>query len=313
METEDLIKEMQHRLEKAGFKSALVSIDHLTDLESTFDNLLEKGLINKAFYDEIVSRYNLYWNFKLPKEFPDARAIVITAAPQPKVNVRFNLSDKTYNAVIPPTYIHDTDEESARLISKYIGEHGYKIHDAVLPEKLLAVHSGLAKYGRNNVTYIDGMGSYYRTKVFFTDIPYDADDWQEWQALKLCGRCKACMSYCPTKAIREDRFLISGEKCLTFWNEGRDDFPEWIDHDWHNALIGCMGCQDVCPVNREFKDWIEEGGEFSEEETRMILDGVAKDRLPSETHEKLKRLWMLHDYELLQRNLRFLMSKQEFD
>jgi epoxyqueuosine reductase len=311
MDTEDIIKGLQHRLAKAGFKSAVVSIRRLSDLNSALTAFLEKGLINQAFYDEVVSRYHLKWDFEVPDALPDAESIIITAAPQPKINVRFNFSDKTYNAVIPPTYSHDTDDESTKIIADYIGRYGYKIHDALLPEKLLAACSGLAKYGRNNVAYIDGMGSYHRTKVYFTNIPHASDDWQEWEALELCSECKACMNNCPTKAIREDRFLISGEKCLTFWNEGRDDFPEWINPDWHNALIGCMACQDVCPVNRDFKDWIEEGGDFSEEETRVILEGVAKDRLPPQTYEKLKRLWMLHDYELLQRNLRVLIRKQE--
>ena len=48
------------------------------------------------------------------------------------------------------------------------------------------------------------------------------------------------MNKCPTKAIRQDRFLISAEQCLTFFNEKPDDFPEWVNPVWHNCLIGCM-------------------------------------------------------------------------
>ena len=89
-------------------------------------------------------------------------------------------------------------------------------------------------------------------------------------------------------------------------NEGAEEFPEWIDPSWHNSLIGCMMCQDVCPVNKDYTDWIADGGEFIEEETRMILNGASKDDLPIEAIEKLKKFYMLDDYNLLQRNLSVL-------
>jgi len=41
----------------------------------------------------------------------------------------------------------------------------------------------------------------------------------------------------------------------------------------------------------------------------MILKGVLKDKLPLETIEKLKKLSMLGVYDLLQRNLGVLISK----
>jgi epoxyqueuosine reductase len=88
-----------------------------------------------------------------------------------------------------------------------------------------------------------------------------------------------------------------------------DEFPEWIDPSWHNSLIGCMICQDVCPVNKDYTKWVVPGEEFSEEETLIILKGVSKDKLPLETNEKLKKICMLDSYNLLQRNLGVLINK----
>jgi len=96
---------------------------------------------------------------------------------------------------------------------------------------------------------------------------------------------------------------------LTFFNEKSGDFPEWVDPSWHNCLIGCMICQDICPVNKDHTNWIVEGGKFLEEETLIILKGVLKDKLPLDTIEKLKKLYMLNNYNLLQRNLRVLINK----
>jgi hypothetical protein len=43
----------------------------------------------------------------------------------------------------------------------------------------------------------------------------------------------------------------------------------------------------------------------------MILKGVSKDKLPLETIEKLKKLYLSDEYNLLQRNLEVLIRKNE--
>ena len=306
-----VVEELQQRLADADFKSAVVSTRHLAELRRDFEKLLEDKSLNREFYDEIVSRYGLYWNFDPPEGLPEAKSLIVTATLQPKVSLEFLHSGKGYYAIIPPTYIYDTDQRAADTISRHLGEHGYEICNALVPTKLVAVRSGLAKYGRNNITYIDGWGSYHRLRAFFSDMPCDDDCWQEPAAMELCDTCTTCIKKCPTKAIQQDRFLVDAGKCLTFFNEKDGEFPIWLDAKWHNALIGCMICQDVCPANKERTAWIMPGGEFSEEETEMILNGVSKDRLPTHTAEKLKKVCMFEEYDLLQRNLRVLINKQE--
>jgi len=166
----------------------------------------------------------------------------------------------------------------------------------------------MAKYGKNNITYVEGLGSFVRLRAFLSDMPTDRGDWLEPRVMKECDRCKACLNECPTRAIVPDRFLIHAERCITFLNEGREDFPEWIDPAWHNSLIGCMKCQLVCPVNKRFIKWVEEGEAFDEAETELILNGVPLDRIPPETAHKLNRCYMLEDLDVLPRNLRALLK-----
>lgn len=305
----ELTKKMQQRLSDAGYKSALVSREHLSDLKYDVGHLLEQGALNRDFYDNIVKRYDLDFRFRLPADFQEGQSIIITAAPQPKVIVTFNVSRLDYSVLIPPTYIHDSDSEVRKIVSHYLQPDGYRIQDAILPEKPLAVHSGLAAYGKNNIAYIDGLGSYFRLKVFFSDLPCISDNWQELKMMDYCKNCSACYRGCPANAISEDRFLIDAEKCITYFNEGDDEFPEWIDPSWHNCMIGCMVCQDVCPVNKDHTKWIIVGEEFSEDETEMILDGMQEQDLPQGTIEKLKRMYMWDDYRLLRRNLGVLVKK----
>jgi epoxyqueuosine reductase len=72
-----------------------------------------------------------------------------------------------------------------------------------------------------------------------------------------------------------------------------------------------MVCQDVCPANKDHTAWIIPGGDFSEEETRMILEGVGKEKLPSGIIEKLKKICMFDEYDLLKRNLEVLMNQRK--
>lgn len=291
-----------------GFKSAIVSIRHLSELRDNLEQLLESGLLNRDFYDEIVSRLDLYWDFEPPADLPGIQSIILVAAPVLKVRVPVTVSGKTSCVIIPPNYLNSTDKEMKDILSHCSQRYGLRFVEAILPEKLLAVRSGLARYGRNNIAYIDGWGSYFRLRTFFSDVPCPPDHWREMKMMGLCDSCSACRKMCPTGAISEGRFLIRCERCLTFYNEGPEDFPEWIDSAWHNCLIGCMICQDICPANRKFTDWIDGGEAFTEEETMMIWDGIPLDKLPRVMAEKLGKLNMIDDYGLLRRNLRVLIN-----
>lgn len=70
------------------------------------------------------------------------------------------------------------------------------------------MHSGLAKYGRNNITYVNGLGSN------FSDIKCQEDTWGEVQNESFCNECNLCGEHCPTGAILEYRFLIDTLECL---------------------------------------------------------------------------------------------------
>ena len=123
--------------------------------------------------------------------------------------------------------------------------------------------------------------------------------------LERCQNCQACIRKCPTGAISPERFLIHAERCITFYNEKPGDvpFPGWLDPAWHNCLIGCMYCQKICPENRSVLDWVEARGEFSDEETQMVLAGVLARDLPAETQRKLARLDLAESLGILPRNL----------
>lgn len=52
------------------------------------------------------------------------------------------------------------------------------------------------------------------------------------------------------------------------------------------SLIGCIHCQQVCPDNKKFLQWIEGDEGFSHEETTLFLAGASVDQLPAATVKK---------------------------
>jgi len=197
-------------------------------------------------------------------------------------------------------------------IRKVLAPAGSSVARARGPRKAMLALSTLGHYGRNNLVYVAGLGSYHRPVVLVSDVPCEeVPRREEPKALPRCSTCKACLAACPTQAIGEDRFLVHAERCLTFWNEKPPDvpFPAWIRPEWHNALVGCLRCQEVCPENRTFIESIVEGPRFDEEATRAFLAGAARTDLPVEVQEALDE-WDLADFlDVLPRNLGALVTK----
>jgi epoxyqueuosine reductase len=197
----EVAEDLHQRLAEAGFRSAIVSTRRLPDLRADLERLLSDGILDRCFYNELRRRHDLDFQFEVPADFPAARSIISIAAPQPKVSVGFRLSGRTYHLLIPPTYTYDTDKTASRIISECLLEYGYGAKSARLPQKPLVVHCGLAAYGRNNITYIDGLGSFHRPGAFFSDLPPGPDCWQDLRMMDRCEDCFACGKRCPTGAI----------------------------------------------------------------------------------------------------------------
>ncbi|MGE5677599.1 MAG: 4Fe-4S double cluster binding domain-containing protein, partial [Pseudomonadota bacterium] len=205
----------------------------------------------------------------------------------------------------------DAHDRIEHFLQQPLGEKGHKFKATpMLPNKLLAARSGFAKYGRNNITYIDGMGSFCQVYLFYTDIPVEKRSFSEELIMERCAGCGACTKACPTGAIIKDRFLLDCERCLTFFNEDEGyPFPEWIDPKAHHALWGCYRCQEVCPVNREQVLKPIEEVLFNEEETKILLAGGPIDTFPDRLKNEIKRLNLEEYLPVVPRNLSAIFSQ----
>jgi epoxyqueuosine reductase len=239
--------------------------------------------------------------------------VITVAIPQPQYRLYFNIKNKRFPVIIPPTYVNSYKivQEVNDLLNRFLSGTGFMVESAILPEKLLAVHNGLSKYGKNNISYIEGLGSFYQLESFFSNVPCSDEIWYEERELEKCSDCKICLKNCPTGAISASRFLLRAEKCLTFWNEGDEEFPAWIKPESHNCLIGCIRCQIVCPYNKSLTSWIEDIVEFSSEETECLLSAMPPDSLPLSIKEKISLIEFTNNLHRIPRNLRALIGKEQ--
>jgi epoxyqueuosine reductase len=300
-----VISKISDEMKQHHYKFRTVSITHLAEVQDAVGNLVRQGMISEKLHSA--------WHFYKDNNtgLPEAKTIIIVAMPQYITRVSFRWQGKDYYGIVPPTYFTQTDDSCTEAILKEALEvAGYKMAKARLPLKTLAVRSGLAKYGRNNITYVPGMGSFHRLIVFNTDYPGTEDNWREPEMMKACQNCALCRDNCPTGSITSERFLIYAEKCLTHFNEYDLNLPFWLRPEWHNALIGCMSCQSVCPVNKPYLKKIENGPVFSEEETELILNRTPIEKLGDETRQKLDRIDYDEIYTVMGRNLRLLIEQQ---
>jgi epoxyqueuosine reductase len=305
---EDYPDQLCTALEAHGLKGRVVSIRRVKDLEDELEERHQQGLLDEKFYQDKLK----WFNFAPPEQLKEARSIIVVAVPRPQTRFEFTWKDKTLPLILPPTYLgyQLVRDQTEALLTELLSAWGFKVANAWLPDKPLSVHSGLAEYGRNNITYVPGMGSFYQLTSFFSDMPCEEDTWQELRIMARCQTCKACMLKCPTAAISPERFLLHAERCIVYFNEKSSEhpFPVWMDASVHNALIGCILCQQYCPVNKPYLNWFEGNQKFTHEETDLLLHGVTKEALPPETRQKLAALELLDALDILPRNLGIFFS-----
>lgn len=306
MSANDIAKNVYARLTQEKLRGRIVSGQHLQELRDDLKSKHAQGLFNQRFYDEWIQALVLG---PLEKSAA-AKSLIIVAVPQPQYRVVFNWRGGSHAFIIPPTYFYHMDEPVKKILQEILDPYGYQLWDISPPKKLLAVRSGLGRYGKNNLCYIQDLGTFHRLLAFSSDMPCPQDDWHDIQMLDECRDCSACQRACPTGAISDERFLLHAELCITFHNESDRDFPDWLRPEWHNTLVGCILCQKVCPVNKPFVDWIHDTCEFSEKETAQIIDRIPIEQFSPHTMQKIKDIYFDGSTDAFGRNLRALLSKK---
>jgi epoxyqueuosine reductase len=291
----------------AAIQFRTVAIGHIVELKAWMDKLDQAGHLttNKTW-----RRYINSFQYAPPPELPGARSLIIMSTPLKNARIVFNVAGQKHTVLIPSGYVDDglklTDYQSM-LYEHGVVAKGGKLARARLPLKQLAVRSGLGEYGRNNIAFVDGYGSYHQLLAFYSEQELE-DHWSRLKLLRLCKGCSICMKECPTRAIRENIFVIDPEKCITLYNELPDPLPGWIPAKAHNALVGCLKCQHTCPGNEDLKNNVWDLGDVNEAETKLLLEGGADAGTERSLRAKLQRIGGGDNLPYIARNLKLVLQ-----
>ncbi|MEG2353983.1 MAG: tRNA epoxyqueuosine(34) reductase QueG [Clostridium sp.] len=188
---------------------------------------------------------------------PEGKTIISIAFPyyvldkQENSEVYFSCYTKTYD-------YHKVVHKYLDLIIAHIkslGGNGIAIVDSnPLPERYMAVKSGVGFLGKNNLVITKEHGSYVFLGEIITDLLIEADMPKD----NLCGSCIKCIEKCPTKSIKIQNstnlngVINNSNICLSYITQKKDiDFP-WINL-MGGRIFGCDSCQEVCPYNENIE------------------------------------------------------------
>jgi epoxyqueuosine reductase len=295
-----------------SYKYRILPVGRFPALQNEFNTARNNSQLgrNKMYLDQIAPL-----NFKVPGDFPNAKSVVVVAAYSKNMYSNFQLDGNSHRIMIPFQYYNDdlNAEKLKGIIQKdIIKVPGRRITDISqnTPLKLLAARSGLGRYARNGLVFVDGMGSYNVLYAFLTDHPFAEDNWTNLEILEECNRCHACERTCPTRCISRWSFSTNIDKCLTLYNENPGEFPNYILGSMHHALMGCMQCKAPCPANEGIAELAGNLEDISEEETRKILKGTPDDALLKSLQRKLRQFRAAaskDQFPILKRNLSVLI------
>jgi epoxyqueuosine reductase len=132
-----------------------------------------------------------------------------------------------------------------------------------VPEKPLALASGLGALGRNGLIITPEAGSLVIIAAMTLPFALESDGPLEvpdtvpgtvFSEFPLCGGCDTerppCAAACPTGAMGNTG-VLNRERCIQWYASGKEAaVPAVVAAQWGRRLYGCTGCQDACVRNQ---------------------------------------------------------------
>jgi len=294
-----------------GLYARVVPVERLDDVSARVSRALSDADLPSAVAAAVADDVA----FALPESRRPWRSVVVFALARPLTQATLTWHGSEHTIPVPPHYAgyHGVPRAMARRVDELLRPAGFAAAHCQPPLKTLAACAGLARYGRNTIAYVDGLGSWLQLGACVSDAPPPDDAaWGEPDVVERCERCTACLRACPTGAIGGERFVLHIERCLTYHNESRAPLPGWLEPSVHHTAVGCLRCQKACPENHAAGLVAAAPETFDAQQTERVLaaetDEDAWQELDAATREKLERCGLDYLPAVVARNLRLLLG-----
>jgi len=146
---------------------------------------------------------------------------------------------------------HDLVKKRLKQVARWINaefETPVKVFVDTAPvmEKPLAELAGLGWQGKHTNLVSRDLGSWLFLGAIFTTLDLNPSDKEP----DHCGRCRACLDVCPTKAFPAP-YQLDARRCISYLTiEHKGPIPKEFRKPMGNRIYGCDDCLAVCPWNK---------------------------------------------------------------
>jgi len=254
-----------------GFHAA--SIVDLTNTDPEFENFY-KSWLQKGYHGEMTyMEKNAQQRFKPDMLLENAKSAIVVLASynheKPDLKSRYKISRYAlgvdYHFILKQKL--NTLLEYVKTIDPEINGRAFT-DSAPVPERYLAVKSGLGFIGKNGMLINEKIGSMMFIGVLYLDKTINSADVigsvnstkgkgkLQYESRELgtsdfshCADCDLCMRACPNGAIIEPG-IVDSNKCISY--KTIEYKGEFADNDrLAGYIFGCDICQQVCPYNKD--------------------------------------------------------------
>ena len=124
-----IANEVLGRLAEHGFRAKIVPVSRLENLKADIEEQRSKGEFDRRFYIERLT----FYDFDVLSEKNNLKSIIIVAAPQPLVRMRFKWKGGIIPALIPPTYSTNIDARIKEIVAELLAPAGFQLVRRYLP------------------------------------------------------------------------------------------------------------------------------------------------------------------------------------
>ena len=193
-----------------------------------------------------------------PREIaPDAKSIIVLAFDFSDIDYPKEMLERVGMVYLSQSFLPldgSPARERLNAFEEFLESEGVPFVDGrPIMIRPAAMRAGVASFGKNNFSYVDGVGSFVTLYAYLTPVEFEPDE--PTPECECPPNCHLCIDACPTNAMGEP-FNLDCNKCIVWvnalsWSRGDvRDVPLDLRTDLGEHIHGCDVCQMVCPRNR---------------------------------------------------------------